>query len=100
MKPKTRQFMVAKSGEVFFTEDGILKRMDSMEGYQEMVKEEERVSKLYFEITVGEGNNKTYYKLQLVNRDMVFQVLNEIRDMDTRIKEQTRYFQEREANGL
>ena len=57
---KTRQFMVAKSGEVFYTEDGILRRMDSMEGYQAMIDEEKRVSKLYFEITVGEGLSRSY----------------------------------------
>ena len=68
---KTKQFMVAK-----------------------------RVSKLYFEITVGEGLSRSYYKLPLVDRDMVFQVLGEIKDFDNRVKEQMRYFKEREENGL
>lgn len=98
-----RQYMVAQSGEVFYIKDGILKRMDSIEDYQayeEVIMEEERKSKLYFEITVGEGMKSTYYKLQLINRDMIFKVLDEIKDIDTRIKEQTRYFKEREENGL
>jgi len=96
MFPKTREFMVSKSGEVFYTEDGILKKTDSLEAYQEMIAEEKRISKLYFEIRTG----KSYYKILLANRDMVFQALDEIKDFDIRVKEQMRYFKEREANGL
>ncbi len=102
-----RQHLVATDGKVYFVEDGLLQVLDTLEEYKEMIAlkdkkiEEQRAlnkkrASTYFEITV-EG---TYYKLLMVNRDGVFKALARIRNIEERIKEQTRYFKEKEEAGL
>lgn len=102
-----RQYKVATDGKVYFVEDGLLQVLDTLEEYKEMIAlkdkkiEEQRAlnekrASTYFEITV-EG---TYYKLLMVNRVGVFKALARIRNIEERIKEQTRYFKEKEEAGL
>ena len=102
-----RQHMVASDGKVYFVEGGLLQVIDTLEDYKEMIARKEREaeelraliekrSSTYFEITV----DGTYYKQLMVDRNGVFRILATIKDIDTRIKEQTRYFKEREASGL
>lgn len=97
---KKREYMVAESGEVFYTERQgeriVLKSKKSYEEYQEMVEQERKMATTYFEITV----DGCYHKLQVVNETAVFKVLNQIKDFDKRVEEQTRYFVEKERAGL
>lgn len=92
---KKRQYMVAESGEVFYTEGFKLKKARNLEEYNAMVERERKLATTYFEITV----NGCYHKIQMVNETAVFKVLKEL-TFEERVKEQTRYFKEKEAMGL
>ncbi|MDA3931702.1 MAG: hypothetical protein PF513_03105 [Tenericutes bacterium] len=93
---KNRQYLIAHSGEIYYVEDGVLKKKKSIQEYQDMLEEEKRLAELYFEITI----NKCYYKIQLANKKKIFAVLDTIEDFEIRCQEQLRYFKEREKNNL
>ena len=96
MVKTTRQYKVASDGKVYFVEGGLLQVLDTMDEYEKLIAFNDKIASTYFEITVGE----VYYKHRMVDRDGVFRILANIKNIEERIKETRRYLKEKEEAGL
>lgn len=88
MKIIKREHMVAKSGEVFYVENGKLHTLENIEEYDYMIKKERYQARQYFTFTVGQ----THLKLQVVNDEEVMKWLGRITDLERRMKLTKEYF--------
>lgn len=96
MRELKRNFLTATDGEIFYTENGGIKRIENLQAFNEMVAEEKRIATTYFTVTIG----GIKYSYQMYNFKVIMNLLKRIPNLDTRIQEQARYIKEKEEANL
>jgi hypothetical protein len=96
IKIPQRQVMFATSGEVFYTEHGTLKRMETREEFEAMIEAEQILHDSYFELTTPSG----HYKIQVANQHQVIALIKEIKDIMEQARQRINYFNKRRDLGI